>query len=108
MFSAHELNNIDRRYFNIEKISPGYIILQSKNTFHYWYLKSNSQSVTILHSHFGPCNFHEHGKAPTLHSALSQIQKHDKYQMEHRKNEYHLGYSDEDLDRMNTSQYFFF
>lgn len=108
MFSPQQLNTIDRRYFNVEAISPGYIILQSKNTFHYWYLTPNNSGVTIQHSHNGNVNYHMHARAKSLSSAINKIKSHDTYQLTHRSAEYHLGYSKEELDYQNNCNYFVF
>lgn len=111
MISSKQLNSIDRRYFNVLEANSGFVILQSKNTQHFWYIKTTdnqSEKVSILHSHFGNNSYHHHDSANNLQSAIKKIKSHDAYQIKHRKPEYHLGYSKEDLDRMNTVQYFYF
>lgn len=111
MISRSQLNQIDRRYFNIIEANTGYCILQSKNTFHYWYIKctdEKSEKVTINHSHFGNHNYHSHDSAKNLSSAIAKIKSHDTYQLQHRSSEYHMGYSKEELERMNVIPYFYF
>lgn len=40
MFSQEELNFVDSRYFNIITVDDYDVIIQSRNTGHYWYLHS--------------------------------------------------------------------
>lgn len=99
MITNGQIKNLDRKYFIVHEANSGYVILQSKSTNHFWYLKSpdDKPNIIIYHSHTGPHDYHEHGKAKDLSSAISQIRKHDSYQLKNRSPEYHLGYSKEQL-----------
>lgn len=110
MFSTNELNSVDRRYFIIYQLNPGIIILKSRNTQHYWRLlspSSNSSRCTIQHSHHGEYDYHEHGKAGSLKSAIHQIKSHDVYQLTYRKPECHA-FDDYSYPILPDSEYFVF
>ena len=110
MITNGQIKNLDRKYFIVHEANSGYAILQSKCTNHFWYLKSPSEkpNIIIYHSHTGPHDYHEHGKAKDLSSALSKIRNHDSYQIKHRSPEYHLGYSKEQLQLMTENIVFYY
>ena len=111
MIPQKQLNTIDRRYFIVHAATTGYCILQSRNTLHFWYLQSkqpDSEKIYIMHSHFEGQNFHSHSNSKSLQSAISQIKSHDNFQLRNRLPEYHLGYSFEEINRMNEEVVFYF
>lgn len=110
MITNGQIKNLDRKYFIVHEANRGYVILQSKSTNHFWYLKSpgDKPNIIIYHSHTGPYDYHEHGKAKDLSSAISQVVKHDTYQLKHRSPEYHLGYSKEQLLYMTENIVFYY
>lgn len=89
MFDEISLKKIDAKYFNIILLDNKDIMLQSRNTGHYWYLHCTEypeeQSLIIFHKHFFRCPYHQHGKANTLNQAVRSIKEHDKFQLEVRK-----------------------
>jgi len=88
MFSAHELNTIDRCYFSVYKATPIEVVLKSKNTRHFWkLLPASKKGYTLYHSHQGDGNYHVQCNSSSLQSAISTIKKHDSYQLTHRKPE---------------------
>ena len=105
MFTQKQLNSVDRGYFAVFMASPFEVKVKSKNTRHYWRILDNGKSCTILHSHQGDSNYHDHARANSLTSALNSIKKHDTYQLTHRKPE------DNDYDYiplLPDSEYFVF
>ena len=105
MYSAKQLNSIDRGYFAVFTATPYEVKVKSKNTRHYWWILDNGKNCIIYHSHQGDCNYHEHEKKKDLTSALQSIRNHDKYQLKHRKPE------NNDFDYiplLPDSEYFFF
>ncbi len=55
MFSAEELNSLDRKYFNVIAANEYDVTIMSRNTGHYWYLHNpeypKQGTVIIFHSH---------------------------------------------------------
>ena len=103
MFTQQQLNSIDRKYFIVFEASPYFVTVKSRNTRHFWRIHYGNKSCTIFHSHQGDGNYHEHGKGSCLAACLTKIQKHDTYQLKHRKLE------DNDFDYLPSlpdSEYF--
>lgn len=85
MFTATELKNIDRAYFNIINAGCYSVTLQSKNTGHYWHIIHLQYpafaSCRIQHRHRQSMPFHDQGSAPTLGQAIANIKGHDYYHL---------------------------
>lgn len=89
MFSAEELNSLDRNYFNVIAVNEYDVTIMSRNTGHYWYLHNpeypDAGTVIIFHSHHadkkGQVRYHLHGRANTLRQAVRSIRGHDRWQM---------------------------
>ena len=89
MFQSKEINDIDLTYFNVIQATCYCITLQSKNTKHYWHILHQEywdfKSCKIYHNHHANSCYHEHGHAPTLQKAITQIKSHDTFQLNGRK-----------------------
>lgn len=93
MFSAEELNSLDRKYFNVIAANKYDVTIISRNTGHYWYLYNpeypKQGTVIIFHLHnadkTGRVGSHLHGRANTLRQVVRSIRRHDKWQMNERK-----------------------
>jgi len=110
LFTSKELKSINRKYFIIHDLSPTTIVIQSRNSRHYWKLHSQYEPTSkckILHSHHGDHDYHEHGKAGSLANAIHQICAHDSYQLTYRKPETHY-LDDYAYPILPNSEYFVF
>ena len=89
MFSAEELNTLDRKYFEVLRADEVDIALISRNTRHIWLIHNAGYpyegSSVIFHAHSPALPYHQHGRANTLRQALRGIKRHDKWQMNGRK-----------------------
>lgn len=89
MFSVDQLACLDAEYFNIVCADGLDVTIQSKNTGHYWYLRSTGRTgenaCIIFHKHRGSHPYHQHGRARSMHQAVKSIQGHDRWQMGGRK-----------------------
>lgn len=89
MFTQRQLNTIDRNYFIVFEASPYQVIIKSKNTRHFWKIRSedDKQKIIIYHSHQGDCNYHFHYSVGSLEKAIHEIKNHDIFQIKHRAKE---------------------
>ena len=87
MFTREDLSSIDTSYFKLINTGCFVIVLQSRNTKHYWALQSGSEytSCEILHKHGAEGSYHIHGRAKNLADAIGQIRRHDQFQLQGRK-----------------------
>ena len=89
MYTRQELEEIDRRYFEVIIADEYDVILMSRNTRHVWYLRnvelSDGEVTIILHKHQVSDPYHAHGRSRTMKQAIRDIQKHDLFQMNGRK-----------------------
>jgi hypothetical protein len=89
MFTAKELNKIDRHYFNVIQAGCYCVTLQSKNTQHYWHITHLEYpaftSCQIEHKHNYSDSYHQHGHSKTLAQALQSIKAHDAFQLNGRR-----------------------
>ena len=89
MFSAEELQSLDRKYFEVLWADEVDITLISKNTRHIWLIHNagypHEGSSVIFHAHSPDLPYHQHGRANTLRQALKGIKRHDKWQLNGRK-----------------------
>lgn len=86
MFTKTDVASIEKSYFNTIFAGCFVIVLQSKNTNHFWVLQSGSEysSVNILHKHNKKDIYHQHGRAKNLTIAIKDIKKHDVFQLNNR------------------------
>lgn len=90
MFTAKELNSIDRNYFYVIDVSDTIVRLQSKNTLHGWHIvQPDNEYVSysgciIYHRHENQYEYHRHGYAKNLQDAIKQIKSHDQFQIKNR------------------------
>ena len=89
MYTRQELEEIDRRYFEVIIADEYDVILMSRNTRHVWYLRnvelSDGEVTIILHKHQVSDPYHAHGRNRTMKQAIRDIKKHDLFQMNGRK-----------------------
>lgn len=89
MFSAKELEAIDKNYFSIIMAHEYDVTLMSKNTKHIWYLHSielpDREQVIVFHKHHASDPYHSHSKCGTLKKAIRDIRGHDEFQLNGRK-----------------------
>lgn len=89
MFSAEDLDALDRTYFEVIRADEVDVTLISKNTRHIWLIHNagypNEGSSIIFHAHSPALPYHQHGRANTLRQAIKGIKKHDKWQMNGHK-----------------------
>lgn len=89
MFQTKDLSSLDYNYFDV--INPGCfnVIIQSRNTNHYWSILHEEfptfQHCIIYHKHKANSQYHYHGHASNLKKALEQIKSHDAFQLNGRK-----------------------
>ena len=85
MYTRQELEEIDRRYFEVIIADEYDVILMSRNTRHVWYLRnvelSDGEVTIILHKHQVSDPYHAHGRNRTMKQAIRDIKKHDLFQM---------------------------
>ena len=89
MYTRQELEEIDRRYFEVIIADEYDVILMSRNTRHVWYLRNvelpDGEVTVILHKHQVSDPYHAHGRSRTMKQAIRYIKKHDLFQMNGRK-----------------------
>ncbi len=90
MFSAEEINSLDRRYFDVIATNEYDVTVMSRNTGHYWYLHNLEYPergiVVLFHRHHGwSVQYHYQRKEHSLRSAVRYIRKHDRFQINGRK-----------------------
>ena len=81
MFTAEELQSIDRNYFRVIGCSCFSVTLQSRNTGHCWHILQQEygrfSTCTIFHTHHYGTAYHKHGHAKNLMLCIRQIISHD-------------------------------
>ena len=86
MFQKQEYACLDPKYFHIIVKGKRDITIQSKNTGHYWYLRSTGATgnlaVLIYHKHRCSHPYHRHGQSSSLEKAVRSIVQHDRFQLE--------------------------
>ena len=89
MFSAEEIQSIEKKYFNIIAVNEYDVTIMSRNTGHYWYLHNpeypTESSVVCYHKHRYQQPFHMHSREKSLRQAVRNIKSHDRWQMNGRK-----------------------
>ena len=83
--SRSELSGIDESYFSLIEATPFYIVLQSRNTGHFWYLlhltMNGHTSYKISHKHNLQDPFHPQTSRPSISAACEYIRQHDAYHL---------------------------
>ena len=89
MFTAKELQKIDRDYFTVVLADAYDVTLISNNTKHVWYIHSVELSdrdlCLIYHKHKISHPYHNHSRCGTLRKAIKDIKSHDEFQLNGRK-----------------------
>ena len=89
MISKHQINGIDKSYFSILEATPFYLVLQSKNTGHYWHLLESTAaghiSFRIQHKHHRTDPYHPQASARSIDAACQYIKRHDAFHQERKK-----------------------
>ena len=89
MFSAEELNSLDRRYFNVIAANDYDVTVMSRNTGHYWYMHNpeypEAGTIILFHRHSGDLPYHYQKREKNLKSAVRYIRRHDRFQLNGRK-----------------------
>lgn len=85
MFTAKDLNSIDRNYFIVLSEGCYGVTLQSRNTKHCWYIQHEEigsiSHCIIWHTHHKGTPMHEHGHGRNITSCMRKIKDHDVYQI---------------------------
>lgn len=89
MYTQHELDGLDRKYFYVILADQYDITLLSKNTHHIWQLHSvelpDGQMIVTFHKHRPWDPYHTHSRSRTLGKAIRDIKDHDRFQLNGRK-----------------------
>lgn len=90
MISTKEIALIDKSYFNVLQATGYAIYLQSKNTKHFWGIIVEEfpsfRHFQVYHKHNAIDQYHRHRDRATLEATIKEIQRHDMFQMNGRKN----------------------
>ena len=83
MFSAEEIQSIDKKYFNIIAVNEYDVTIMSRNTGHFWYPHNPEYpergTVILFHRHNGCLPYHFQRRENSLWTAVRYIRKHDRY-----------------------------
>lgn len=89
MISKKQIATIDTSYFFLLEATSFFIVLQSKNTGHYWYLletmAAGHTSFRIQHKHHRTDPYHPQASAPSIEAACQYICAHDAFHIERNK-----------------------
>ena len=89
MFTAAELQAIDRNYFTVVVADCYDVTLISNNTKHVWYIHNvelDDRSICqIYHKHKISHPYHSHSRCGSLRRAIRDIKSHDAFQLNGRK-----------------------
>ena len=87
--SRSDIRQIDTHYFNIIEATPFFIVLESKNTGHFWHLLhtdlNGRVSYRISHKHHRQDSFHPQSSSRSITAACKYIKKHDLYHLRRQK-----------------------
>ena len=87
MFTKEEIASIDKTYFEIIRADGIAIELRSRNTSHFWRIRSEYDYATkkyhcvVEHRHKRIYPYHYQWMAIKLSSAMNKIMKHDRFYM---------------------------
>ena len=89
MITLKEIESIDTQYFNIIEVSAFFIVLQSRNTGHYWHLlrrePNNHISFFISHKHHISDPYHPQACRGSIKACCVYIKEHDKYHISRKR-----------------------
>lgn len=89
MIDRNDLAVLDTDYFEIKEIKEYSLVLQSKNTGHYWYLLeqdyNGNRSFLIHHRHSTTKAYHTQKNRPCIYSCCEYIKDHDAFHLERKK-----------------------
>lgn len=93
MFTINETNFLLLNGYLLIESSPFIIVVQSKQSQHYWKIMSTEISginkFVLFHSHHGNNDYHQHKVYDTLEDVFDEMKRHDIYQVEKRSRENH-------------------
>ena len=87
MFTKEEIASIDKEYFEIIQANGIAIELMSRNTGHFWRVRSEydyaakKYHCVIEHRHKRIYPYHYQWEAINLSSAMNKIRRHDRFQL---------------------------
>ena len=93
MIEQSDIEIVDKEYFEIVEIKDFILVLQSRNTGHYWCLLeriyNGCRTFQISHRHHPSDPFHRQKSKPSIETCCDYIKSHDAYQLvkEHKKAE---------------------
>ena len=93
MIDNNDIASIDTNYFDIKEKRTFSLVLQSKNTGHYWYLLeriyNGKQSFSIYHKHNVEDAYRPQKSRPSISACCEYIKEHDAFHLERvkKKNE---------------------
>ena len=88
MFTKQQIESLDKEYFNILSAFAHIIVLQSRNTGHFWSITGTGygDEVKIQHKHNKSSPWHDQAFyikcRHNLEGAIKAIKKHDMYILE--------------------------
>lgn len=89
MFAIKDIQKIDNTYFNVIRATEYDIEIQSGNTGHVWLLHSTENEdkgrCIIFHKHHIKHQYHKHGTAGCMATAVRSIMSHDRWQLDGRE-----------------------
>ena len=93
MIDNNDIASIDTGYFDIKEKRTYSLVLQSRNTGHYWYLLeqayNGNQTFLIYHKHNIEDAYHPQKSRPSISACCECIKEHDALHLERvkKKNE---------------------
>lgn len=93
MIDNNDIASIDTEYFDIKEKRAYSLVLQSRNTGHYWYLLeriyNGKQSFSIYYKHNVGNAYHPQKSRPSISACCECIKEHDALHLERvkKKNE---------------------
>lgn len=93
MIDNNDIASIDTEYFDIKEKRTYSLVLQSRNTGHYWYLLervyNDHRSFLIYHKHVIAKAYHPQKSRPSISACCEYIKEHDSFHLERvkKKNE---------------------
>lgn len=89
MIDSNDIAAIDTDYFEIKEIKDYSLVLQSKNTGHFWYLLeqdyNGNRSFLIHHRHNTTKAYHPQKSKPYIYACCEYIKDHDTFHLEREK-----------------------
>ncbi len=90
LITPQDISEIDRDYFRRIEVTCYYVLLQSRCTGHYWYIRVNCTSnhrtnLFVYHKHHKQDAFHPQTTAPSIKKVCKYIKEHDAYHLKRVK-----------------------